>query len=67
MDITLDPATALRELLAAIGTNAERRVVLDKRPGERRTVTVVMLRAIWPEIGRAADSIHLERPGRTTT
>ncbi len=37
---------ALTMLVHAIEENTERRVLLDRRPGERRTETVVLLRDI---------------------
>lgn len=44
---------ALRALLDAIDNNVERRVLLDKHDGERRTETVVKMTDIHTEYSRA--------------
>lgn len=43
------PEAALRALIDAIDNNVERRVLLDKRPGERRTEAVITMRSIAQE------------------
>jgi len=53
---------ALRELIAAIDANVGRRVLLSKKPGERRAVAVIEIRSILPEYDRArAVLVHLNR------
>lgn len=54
---------ALRELLEAIDAGVERRVMLDKRPGERRTETVLLMPSIQREYFRARRALG-DKKGR---
>lgn len=49
---------ALVLLVQAIHDKRERRVLLSKRPGERRTESVVLLREITSELSQAEQVLH---------